>query len=217
MSNLTVLHHKQTTVVIDADGMVNASLLAKQYGRNPVEYIMLDENQPIIAQIAERNGKPLPPQWQDSKVRLHSKPEYLRALTAVSVIRHVAGTPGGHLQAAPGAGGNGIYNYAAGLWVHHALGKGLARWLECRGKDWKPSPLAEFVEQVLVGHETTAGDLPSNVTPQSAADSFTGMVDAQTLENLRQLDHILIGGGVAFSDRHKTLHARLEQRAKQEV
>ncbi|WP_339732148.1 hypothetical protein [uncultured Pseudomonas sp.] len=217
MSNLTAQHHKQTAIVVDVDGMVNASLLAKQYGRNPVEYIMLDGNQPIIARVAEHSGKPLHPQWQDSKVRLRNKPEYLRALTAVSVIRYVAGTPGGHLEAAKGAGGNGIYNYAAGLWVHPALGKGLARWLECRGESWKPSPLAEFVEQVLVGHETTAVELPSNVTPQSAADSFTGMVDAQTLENLRQLDHILIGGGVAFSDRHQTLHARLEQRAKREA
>lgn len=214
MSNLTVLHHKQTTVVIDADGMVNASLLAKQYGRNPVEYIMLDGNQSVIAQVAERSCKPLHPQWQDSKVRLRNKPDYLRALTVAAVIRHVAGTPGGHLEAAPGAGGNGTYNYAAGLWVHPALGKGLARWLECRGEHWKPSPLAEFVEQLLAGRDTKAINTPSNATPKSAADSFVDMVSAQTLANLRQMDQILIDGGVSFSERHQTLQARLEQQAR---
>lgn len=216
MSDLTVLHHKQTTVVIDADGMVNASLLAKQYGRNPIEYIMLDGTQPTIAQVAECNGRPMRKQWQDSRVRQRCKPEYLRALLAAGITRHVAGTPGGHMTAAPNAGGNGVYNHDAGLWVHPALAAGLARWLECRGDDWKPSPLAEFVKQALAGREIGKPSTRESTAPNSAADSFADTVDAQTLENLRQLDHILIGGGVSFSERRQTLQARLEQQARRE-
>lgn len=35
MNNLTVLHHKQTLIAIDADGMLSAELLAKQFDRSP--------------------------------------------------------------------------------------------------------------------------------------------------------------------------------------
>ena len=212
-----IVHHlKQTALVIDADGMINASLLAKQFGRNPIEYIMLDGTQPTIVQVAEGNGSPMRERWQDSRVRQRCKPEYLRTLLAAGITRHVAGTPGGHLEAAPGAGGNGIYNYAAGLWVHHALGKGLARWLECRGQDHKPSPLADFVEQALAGCGVVELSQLDNAAPKSAAASFVDMVSAQTLSNLRQMDQILIDGGISFSERHQTLQARLEQQARQE-
>lgn len=213
--SLTVHHHEQITVVIDADGLFNASLLAKQFGRNPVEYILLDDNQLVIAQVAERNGHPLHHQWQSNQVRLRNKPEYLRALTAARVIRHAAGTPGGHVAAAPNAGGNGIYNYGAGLWVHPSLAVGLARWIECRGEDWKPSPLAEFIEQALAGRQIDNPSPLDSAAPKSAADTFAGMVDAQTLANLRQIDQILIDGGTPFSERHPTLQARLDQHAKQ--
>lgn len=225
MSALTVLHYKQITVVIDAEGLINASLLAKQFGRNPIEFIMRDDNQLVIAQVAERNGHPLRDQWKSNQVRQRNKPEYLRALTAAQIIRHAAGTPGGHVAAAPNAGGNGIYNHDAGLWVHPALAVGMARWLECRGEDWKPSPLAEFVELVLA--ERTGGNTSTSQSAHpvqesggklavpSAADSFSDMVDAQTLTNLRQMDQLLIDGGLPFSERHQTLQARLDQHAKQ--
>lgn len=216
MSELTVLHHKQTTIAIDAEGMVNASLLAKQFGRTPVEFIMLDDNQPAFAQIAEHNGRPLRSHWQDSQVRLRCKPEYLRALTAVGIIRHVAGTPGGHVAAAPGVGGNGVYNHDAGLWVHPALAVGLARWLECRGEDWKPSPLAECVEQALAEPNGCQPCPIESAPPKSAADSFAGAVDARTLENLREVDQILINCNLSFSERQQTLQARLEQQARRE-
>nr|WP_298168327.1 KilA-N domain-containing protein [uncultured Pseudomonas sp.] len=215
MSILTALHHKQITVAIDAEGMLNATLLAKQFGRNPIEFIMLDGNQLTIAQVAERNGHPLRDQWQNNQVRLRNKPEYLRALTTARIIRHAAGTPGGHVAAAPNTGGNGIYNYDAGLWVHPSLAVGLARWLECRGEDWKPSPLAEFVEQALAGRGTGKPSQVESAAPKSAADSFSDMVDAQTLTNLRQMDQLLIDGGLPFSERHQTLQARLDQHAKQ--
>ena len=42
--------------------------------------------------------------WQDSRVRQRCKPEYLRTLLAAGITRHVAGTPGGHMAAAPNAG-----------------------------------------------------------------------------------------------------------------
>lgn len=212
--SLTVLNHDRVTIAIDAEGLINASLLAKQFGRNPVEYILLDGNQLIIAQVAERNGRPLRDQWQNNQVRLRNKPEYLRALTAARIIRHAAGTPGGHVAAAPNAGGNGIYNHDAGLWVHPSLAVGLARWLECRGEDWKPSPLAEFVEQALAGREIGKPSPLDSAAPKSAADSFTSMVDAQTLANLRRMDRLLIDGGLPFSERHQTLQARLDQHAK---
>lgn len=214
--SLTILHHDRVTIAIDAEGLINASLLAKQFGRNPIEFIMLDGNQRTIAQVAERNGHPLRDHWQNNQVRLRNKPEYLRALTAARIIRHAAGTPGGHVAAAPNAGGGGIYNNDAGLWVHPSLAVGLARWLECRGEDWKPSPLAEFVEQALAGREIDKPSPLDTAAPKSAADSFTDMVDAQTLANLNQMDQILIDGGLSFSERHQTLQARLEQHAKQE-
>lgn len=212
-----IVHHlKQTALVIDADGMVNASLLAKQYGRNPIEYIMLDGTQPTIVQVAEGNGSPMRQQWQDSRVRQRCKPEYLRTLLAAGITRHVAGTPGGHMAAAPNAGGNGVYNHDAGLWVHPALAAGLARWLECRGEDWKPSPLADFVKQALAGREVGKSSTCDSAAPNSAADTFADTVDAQTLENLRAMDQILIGGAVSFSERRQTLQTRLEQQARRE-
>ncbi len=219
MSEFTVLHHQQTTLAIDpADGMVNASLLVRRFsGQNPVAYLMLDDTQPTLASIAENNGKPLTSHWQDGWFRSSRRQEFLRELTAAGIMRQQPGTVDGHKAAAPGVAGNGVRDFVPGLWVHSDLAAGLAQWAECRGESWRPSPLAEFVGQALAGRETKASDIPSNVAPQSAADSFAGMVDRQTLENLRQLDHILIDAGVAFSDRHQTLHARFERRAKREA
>jgi len=216
MNNLIVLYHKQTTVVIDADGMVNASLLAKQSGRSPTEYIMLADCQAAIAQATACTGRPMPSQWQDNRVRLRSKPEYLHALKAAGITRQVSGTPGSHIAAGPNVGGNGAHNYESGLWVHAALAVGLARWLECRGQDHKPSPLADFVEQALAGCGVVERGALDNAAPKNAADSFAGMVSAQTLANLRQMDQILMDGGVNFSERHQTLRARIEQQARME-
>jgi len=216
MSELIVHHHQQTTLAIDpASGMVNASLLVKRFsGRNPVEYLMLDGTQPTLASIAENNGKPLTSHWQDGHLRSSRRPEFLRELTAAGIIRQTPGTVGGHTAAAPGVAGNGIRDHDAGLWVHPDLAAGLARWAECRGETWRASPLAEFVEQVL---SKQAGDKAPNqaCAPASAAESFAGMVNADILQNLRAMDQLLIDGGLSFTERQQTLHARLEQKAQQ--
>ncbi|WP_277372470.1 hypothetical protein [Pseudomonas sp. AA-38] len=198
-----------------ADGMVNASLLVKRFsGRNPVEYLMLDGTQPTLASIAENNGKLLASHWQDGRLRSSRRPEFLRELTAVGIIRQTPGTVDGHKAAAPGVPGNGVRDFAPGLWLHHDLAAGLARWAECRGESWKPSPLAEFVKQALAEH--AGGKAPSQKgAPESAAEAFAGLVNATTLQNLRAMDQILIEGGLSFSERQQTLHARLEQKAQQ--
>ncbi|MDZ4192612.1 MAG: KilA-N domain-containing protein [Pseudomonas sp.] len=216
MSEFTVLHHQQTTLAIDpADGMVNASLLVRRFsGRNPVEYLMLDGTQPTLASIAENNGKPLTSHWQDGRLRSSRRPEFLRELTAAGIMRQKPGTVDGHKAAAPGVAGNGVRDFVPGLWIHADLAAGLARWAECRGESWRPSPLAEFVEQVLA--EQTAGKASSpKGAPESAAESFAGMVNAATLQNLRAMDQLMIDGGLSFTERQQTLHARLEQKAQQ--
>ncbi|MGN0924415.1 hypothetical protein [Ectopseudomonas mendocina] len=217
MSEFTVHHHQQTTLAIDpADGMVNASLLVRRFsGRNPVEYLMLDGTQPTLASIAENNGKPLTSHWQDGRLRSSRRPEFLRELTAAGIMRQKPGTVDGHKAAAPGVAGNGVRDFVPGLWIHADLAAGLARWAECRGETWRPSPLAEFVEQVLA--EQTGGTHPSqHPEPESAAESFAGLVDAATLQNLRTMDQLLIDGGLSLSARQQTLHARLEQGVKRE-
>lgn len=217
MSELIVHHHQQTTLAIDpADGMVNASLLVRRFsGRNPVELLMLDGTQPTLASLAENNGKPLASHWQDGRLRSSRRPEFLRELTAAGIIRQTPGTVGGHTAAAPGVAGNGIRDHDAGLWVHPDLAAGLARWAECRGESWRPSPLAEFVEQVLA--QQTVGKASSQKgAPESAAESFAGLVDTATLQNLRTMDQLLIDGGLSLSARQQTLHARLEQGAKRD-
>lgn len=216
MSSLIIRHHQQTTLAIDpADGMVNASLLAKRFsGRNPVEYLMLDGTQPTLASIADNNGKPLASHWQDGRLRSNRRPEFLRELTAAGIMRQKPGTIDGHKAAAPGVAGNGVRNFVPGLWVHSDLAAGLARWAECRGESWRPSPLAEFVEQVLA--EQTGGKASSQQgAPKSAAEAFAGMVNAATLQNLRAMDQLMIDGGLPFTERQQTLHARLEQKAQQ--
>lgn len=217
MSELIVHHHQQTTLAIDpADGMVNASLLVKRFsGRNPVEYLMLDSTIPTLARIAETNSKPLASQWQNSRLRISNRLDFLREITAVGIIRQTPGTVDGHKAAAPGVAGNGVRDFVPGLWVHSDLAAGLARWAECRGESWRPSPLAEFVEQVLA--EQTGGKASTQKgSPESAAEAFAGLVNAATLQNLRAMDQLLIDGGLYLSERQQTLHARLEQGAKRE-
>lgn len=216
MSELIVHHHQQTTLAIDpASGMVNASLLVKRFsGRNPVEYLMLDGIQPTLASIAENNGKPLASHWQDGRLRSSRRPEFFRELTAAGIIRQTPGTVDGHKAAAPGVAGNGIRDHAAGLWVHPDLAASLARWAECRGETWRASPLAEFVEQMLA-EQTGGKTFCQKGIPESAADTFAGSVNATTLANLRAMDQLLIDGGLSFTERQQTLHARLEQKAQQ--
>ncbi|APU29892.1 hypothetical protein UYA_09175 [Ectopseudomonas alcaliphila JAB1] len=217
MSELIVHHHQQTTLAIDpADGMVNASLLVKRFsGRNPVEYLMLDSTIPTLARIAETNSKPLASHWQNSRLRTSNRLDFLREITAVGIIRQTPGTVDGHKAAAPGVAGNGVRDFVPGLWVHSDLAAGLARWAECRGESWRPSPLAEFVEQVLA--EQTGGKASTQKgSPESAAEAFAGLVNAATLQNLRAMDQLLIDGGLSLSERQQTLHARLEQGAKRE-
>lgn len=216
-NSLIIRHHQQTTLAIDpAYGMVNASLLVKCFsGRNPVEFLMLDYTQATLSSIAESNGKPLASHWQDGRLRSSRRPEFLRELTAAGIIRQTPGTVDGHKAAAPGVAGNGIRDHAAGLWAHPDLAAGLARWAECRGESWRPSPLAEFVEQVLA--EQNGGKASSQKgAPESAAEAFAGLVSAATLQNLRAMDQLLIEGGLSFSERQQTLHARLEQGANRE-
>ncbi len=152
---MNIYHHELCSIALDA-GMLNASLLAKRFSRNPIEFLMLDGSQPRITQIAESNGRPLGAQWQDSQVRIRSKPDFLRALETSQVIRRVAGSVGGHARNARGVGGNGPVNYGPGLWMHQDLALDLARWLECRGESWRSSPLANFIEKVL--SQTLPGD-----------------------------------------------------------
>lgn len=147
--SLTILHHDRTTIAVDTKGLVNASLLAKHFNRNPTEYLLLNETQPHITQIAKSNGRPMGTQWQENQVRIRHKPDFLRSLEAAKVIQRVAGTVGGHVGNARGVAGNGPIDYAPGLWVHLGLAHGLARWLECRGESWRPSPLADFIEKAL--------------------------------------------------------------------
>ncbi|PIA68476.1 hypothetical protein CDR19_21150 [Ectopseudomonas toyotomiensis] len=217
MSELIVHHHQQTTLAIDpSDGMVNASLLVKRFsGRNPVEFLMLDDTQPTLASLAENNGKPLASHWQDGRLRFSRRPEFLRELTAAGIMRQKPGTVDSHKAAAPGVAGNGVRDFVPGLWAHSDLAAGLARWAECRGESWRPSPLAEFVEQVLA--EQAGGKASTQKgTPESAAEAFAGLVNAATLQNLRTMDQLLIDGGLSLSARQQTLHARLEQGAKRE-
>ncbi|WP_296218652.1 hypothetical protein [Pseudomonas sp. UBA2684] len=215
--NLTIHHHGQHVLAIDpVDGMVNASMLVKRFGQSVEEYLLLDGTQPTLVSIAERNGHPLPTQWHNNQIRARHKPDFLRTLAAAGIIRQVAGTVGGHAAAAPGAAGNGIRNHSPGLWLHPALAVDLARLAEIRGETWRPSPLAEFVEQALAGRDIDNPCSLDGAAPKSAADSFAGMVDAQTLANLRRMDQILTDGGLSFSERHQTLQARLEQQAPRE-
>lgn len=216
MNGLTVLHHGRCVVALDSENMINASVLAKHHGRNPVEYLLAAGAQHAICQISDSKGARLSGKWRDSQVRSRHKPDYLRALESAGIIRRAAGDPGGHVAAGPGIAGNGIRNYAAGLWIHSVLATGLARWLECRGEDWKPSPLAELIEQVLTERRGTSASHTGTKAPESAADSFAGAVDARTLENLREVDQILINGNLSFSERQQTLQARLEQQARRE-
>ncbi|MDG9926546.1 MULTISPECIES: hypothetical protein [unclassified Pseudomonas] len=215
--SLAILHHDRATIAIDAEGLINASLLAKHFGRRPDEFLMLNESHLRLAQIAESNGNPLAAQWQDNQLRIHRKPDYLRALDAARIIRSVAGTPGRQVSAALGVAGNGVRDYAPGLWVHAGLAIDLARWLECRGEAWKPSPLAEFIAQALEQHGIGTPAPSDNSTPQSAAACFADTVSATTLRGLNQLDQVLIDGGAPFSERHQTLQAWLEQQAQQEA
>lgn len=216
MSELIVHHHQQTTLAIDpADGMVNASLLVKRFsGRNPIEFLMLDYTQPMLASIAENNGKPLTSHWQDGRLRSSRRPEFLRELTTAGIMRQKPGTVDGHKAASPGVVGNGVRDHAAGLWVHPDLAASLARWAECRGETWRASPLAEFVEHMLA--EQTDGDtLCQKGVPESAADTFAGTVNAATLANLRTMDQLLIDGGISLGERRQTLQVRIEQGARQ--
>lgn len=216
MSELIIHHHQQTTLAIDpADGMVNASLLLKCFsGRNPAEFLMLDYTQATLSSIAESNGKPLASHWQDGRLRSSRRPEFLRELTAAGIIRQTPGTVDGHKAAAPGVAGNGIRDHAAGLWAHPDLATGLARWAECRGESWRASPLAEFVEHVL--SKRAGGKAPIQAcAPASAAESFAGMVNADTLQNLHAMDQLLIEGGLSFGERRQTLQARIEQGSRQ--
>lgn len=215
MNGLTVLHHDRCVVALDAESMINASVLAKHHGRNPAEYLLAADAQPAIYDIANSKGARLPTSWQDSQVRSRHKTDYLRALESIGIIRRAAGDPGGHVAAGPGVAGNGVRSYAPGLWVHSELAIGLARWLECRGQDWEPSPLAEFVKQALAGREIGKASPIDNANPKSAAETFAGMVDATTLQNLRAIDQILVDGGLSLSERQQTLQARLDQHATQ--
>ncbi len=216
MNGITAHHHGRSVVAFDADGMLNASLLAKHYGRNPAEYLTAADSQHAIRLIDSKSSQ-LSERWQSNEVRSRHKSGYLRDLAAVGIIRQVAGDPGKHVAAGPNIPGNGVKNYDAGMWVHFTLAVGLARWLECRGENWKPSPLAEFVEQALAKHKTGQLRPIENAAPKSAADSFASTADALTLENLRQIDQLLIDGGLSFSERQQTLQARLDQRARQEA
>lgn len=216
MSDLIIHHHQQTTLAIyPADGMVNASLLVKRFsGRNPVEYLMLDSTQPTLASIAENNSKPLTSHWQDGRLRSSRRPEFLRELTTAGIIRQISGTVNGHKAAAPDVAGNGLRDFVPGLWVHPDLAASLARWAECRGETWRTSPLAEFIEQVPA--EQAGGKAPNQKgAPESAADTFAGMVNAATLANLRAMDQLLIDGGISLGERRQTLQARIEQGARQ--
>lgn len=216
MSELIIRHHQQTTLAIDPEhGMVNASLLVKRFnGRNPIEYLMLDSTLPALARIAETNSKPLASHWQNSRLRTNNRLDFLREITAVGIIRQTPGTVDGHKAAAPGVAGNGVRDFVPGLWIHSDLAAGLARWAECRGESWRPSPLAEFVEQVLAEQ---AGDKASSQkgAPESAADTFAGTVNAATLANLRTMDQLLIDGGISLGERRQTLQARIEQGSRQ--
>lgn len=158
MSNLIIHHHEQTTLAIDpTDEMVNASLLVKRFGgRNPIEYLASSETLPALTRIAENNGQPLASHWKDSRLRTSSRLDFLREITTAGIIRRVPGTVGGHKAAAPGIAGNGLRNFAPGLWVHRDLAVDLARWAECRGESWRPSPLANFIEKVL--NQALSGD-----------------------------------------------------------
>lgn len=151
---MKILHHELCSIALDG-GMLNASLLAKRFSRNPIEFLMLDGSQPHITQIAESNDRPIGAQWQDNQVRIRHKPNFLRDLEAAKVIRRVAGTVGGHVANTRGVAGNGPIDYAPGLWMHQDLAPGLARWLQCRGESWRPSPLADFIEKAL--HQTLPG------------------------------------------------------------
>lgn len=215
MSGLIIHHHRQHVLAIDpADGMVNASLLVIRFGRSVEEHLLLDDTLSRMEKIAARNSRPLPSQWRDIQIRARYKPDFLRDLTATGIIRRVPGTVGGHTPAAPGVAGNGVRDHAAGLWVHPGLAAGLARWAECRGETWRPSPLAEFVEQVLA--EQTGGKAPSHhPAPESAAEAFAGAVNAATLQNLRAMDQILIDGGHSLIERQQALQVRLAQQARQ--
>lgn len=146
---MNILHHGRTTIAIDPEGMVNASLLAKHFGRRPEEYLLLPDSQQVIRQIAEHNGSSLHSQWQDTQLRRRHRPDFLRELTSAGVIRSVAGTVGSRVKNPRGSGGNGPINHDPGLWVDRLLAADLARWLECRGESWRPSPLAEVVENAL--------------------------------------------------------------------
>ena len=215
--SLAILHHGRTTIAIDPEGMVNASLLAKRFGRHPVEFLMLEGSHLTAARIAENSDRSLHTQWQDNQLRVRRRVDYLRALDTAKIIRSVAGTPGRQVAAAPGVAGNGVRDYAPGLWVHAGLSIDLARWLECRGEAWKPSPLAEFIAQALEQHGIGTPGPSDNSAPQSAAACFADTVSATTLRGLNQLDQVLIDGGAPFSERHQTLQARLEQQAQQEA
>lgn len=215
MSSLAIHHHRQHVFALDpADGMANASLLIIRFGRSIEEHLLLADTLPNLEKIAERNGRPLPTKWRDIQVRAQYKPDFLRDLTAAGIIRRVPGTVGGHTPAASGVAGNGVRDHAAGLWVHPGLAAGLARWAECRGETWRPSPLAEFVEQVLA--EQTGGKAPSQPPePESAAEAFASVVNAATLANLRAMDQILIDGGHSLIERQQALQVRLAQQARQ--
>lgn len=215
MSSLIIRLHQQTTLAIDpTDGKVNASLLVKRFGgRSPAAFLLLEDAQPLLASVAERNGHTLPVQWLDNQLRNSRRPDFMLALTAAGFIRQVAGTVDGHSKAAHNTAGNGVRNYAPGLWVHRDIAAGLARWAECRGEYWKPSPLAEFVEQVLAELSHQGQEQPQealvNLTTPSAADLLAGTLSAATLQNLRAMDQILISGGLSLDERLQTLKARL--------
>ena len=211
--SLAIHHHQQHTIALDAAGMVNASLLARRFGRSVDEYLILEDTQAELAAIAERSGKSLPVKWQDVQTRLSHKPDFLRDLATAGIIHSAPGTVAGNIAAAPGIAGNGLRDHTAGLWVHQALAVRLARWLECRAESWKPSPLADAVEQAL--QQGAAKPAANQDAPQSAANTFAGLVTAEVLGNLRQMDQILIDGGHSFADRRQTLQARLEQQAAQ--
>lgn len=213
MNDLIIHHHGNHVLAIDpASNLANASLLVIRFGRSVEEHLLLSDTLPSLEKIAERNSRPLHAKWRDIQLRARHKPDFLRDLTAASIIRRVSGTVGGHSAVAPGVAGNGVRNHAAGLWVHPDLAAGLARWAECRGETWRPSPLAEFVEQLM--DERTGGKAPSKDPAQeSAAETFAGMVGAVTMQNLRAMDQILIDGKLSLIERQQTLQARLDQQA----
>ncbi len=213
---LAIHHHEQHTIALNGAGMLNASLLARRFCRSIDEYLLLEDTQAELAAISESNGKPLPAKWQDAQTRIRYQPDFMRALATAGIVRGTSGTVGGHVAAAPGIAGNGLRDHTAGLWVHQALASRLARWLECRAESWKPSPLADAVEQALQ-QQGVIKPAAKRGAAQSAANTFAGLVTAEVLGNLRKMDQILINGGHSFADRRQTLQARLEQQATQEA